>query len=439
MEFTVAVILGTVLGIVSGILPGIGAASTLLLFFAALTSMDPLNAMMCYLALVISSQYVASVTAIFTGIPGAESAFPTAKESSNLVALGVTQLAIAQNALASIVGNVLGFSLLLLLLPLATSFSVFFGAFLQLGIIIGSILIVVSTSRQRVIALVSILLAFALMNLGPNQHTFETVNLGFEWLNSGLSWVSLTMGAIIGHASGSMTNYTKVSKVNSPSIGFREAVASMRDKVPSLARGSVIGFFVGLVPGLSYILSSTLCYQIEQKIAISRERSKRFTVLSSLISSDAAHCSGTIAMLLPLLAFGVPITASEGVIYNIITLSITTKELLSGLYDNWLPVMIALVVINIASTFIAWKLGYRLVSILLIPRKYLILLIVAISLASVIYISSMTGSILIPVVTFMVVGLIFHKWKFDPLPFIFGVLIFNLLQSLYFSVGQLYF
>lgn len=439
MEIILATLLGITLGIVSGILPGIGSASIMLTFYMVLISFDPLSAMVCYLALVISSQYVASLTAIYTGIPGAESSFPTAKESGNLINLGLTQTAVAQNAIASVIGNGIGLTLLLLLIPLATKILGIFGAALQLGIIITSILIVVLTTERRMAALVSILLAFGFMFIGPNAHTFQTIDFGFEFLSAGLSWVALTMGAIVGSSMHSMREYTKVTIDTKNVMGFSLGLQSLKDKWGSLMRGSFVGFFVGLVPGLSYILSATVCYQIEQKISETKKLPLKDRVLSSIMSSDAAHCSGTLAMLLPLLAFGVPITASEGVIYNIITLSTTTKELLASIYDNWLAVGLIILFVNLISMFAAWKLGSKLVSVLMMPRVYLLSLILLISLGAVIYISSMTGTIWLSVATYALVGLLFYKTKMSPLPFIFGVLVFNLLESLVVSVTQLYF
>jgi len=439
MELTLATFLGIALGIISGILPGIGSASIMLTFYMILIAFDPLNAMVCYLALVISSQYVASLTAIYTGIPGAESSFPTAKESHNLISMGLTQTAVAQNALASVVGNSVGMVLLILFIPLATKILGIFGAALQLTIIMASVLVVILTTERRLAALISILLAFSLMYLGPNAHTFQVIDLGMNFLSGGLSWVALTMGAIIGHAMNSMKGYQKVQINTQGVMGFNLAMQSLKNKWGALMRGSFVGFFVGLVPGLSYILSSTVCYQVEQKIGQSKKLNDKDRVLSSIMSSDAAHCSGTLAMLLPLLAFGVPITASEGVIYNIITLSTTTKDLLASIYDNWFVIALVILFVNMISMFTAWKLGSKLVSVLMLPRMFLMSLILIISLLAVIYIASMTGTIWLSVATFVLIGLVFFVTRMNPLPFIFGVLVFNLLQSLIVSVSQLYF
>jgi putative tricarboxylic transport membrane protein len=439
MEFILATFLGIALGIISGIMPGLGTTSILLTCYTIVASMEPFHAMMCYLALIISGQYVASLTAIYTGVPGSESSFPAAKESGRLIRLGLTQTAVAQNAIASMIGNGVGLLMLMLLIPMAMKIMAAFGAGLQLGIVVICIVVVILSTAEKITAFVSVLLAFGLMYLGPNPHTFATVNLGLSFLDNGLSWVSLTMAAIIGHAVHSLRGFKRIKIDHSDIMGVKLGIDSLKSKWGSLGRGAVLGFFIGLVPGLSYILSSTICYQIEQKVSDRKGLSEKDKVLSSLMSSDAAHCSGTIAMLLPLLAFGIPITSGEGVIYNIITMSMSTKELLGVLYDNWLYVSLAILFVNVFSMWCAWKLGSKLVSALMMPRIYLMLLIVIIGLSVIIYLASLTGTIVLSIATFIVIGLLFFFSRMNPLPFIFGVLIFNLLETLVFSVSQLYF
>jgi putative tricarboxylic transport membrane protein len=439
MEFILATSLGIVLGIISGIMPGLGTTSILLTCYTLVASMEPFHAMMCYLALIISSQYVASLTAIYTGVPGSESSFPAAKESGRLIRLGLTQTAVAQNAIASMIGNGVGLLLLMLLIPVAMKIMAAFGAMLQLGIVVTCIAVVILSTTERIAAFASVLLAFGLMYLGPNPHTFATINLGWSFLDNGLSWVSLTMAAIIGHAVHSLKSFKRIKIDHSGIMGITLGIDSLKSKWGSLGRGAILGFFIGLVPGLSYILSSTICYQIEQKISDKKGLSEKDKVLSSLMSSDAAHCSGTIAMLLPLLAFGIPITSGEGVIYNIITMTMSTKELLGVLYHNWLYVSLTILFVNVFSMWCAWKLGSKLVSALMMPRVYLMSLIILIGLSVVIYLGSLTGTVVLSVATFIVIGLLFFFTRMNPLPFIFGVLIFNLLETLAFSVSQLYF
>lgn len=438
MSLFLVSLIGLGMGIFSGLLPGIGTASILLTFYTIIIHFSPLELMVLYISLIISSQYVATLTAIYTGIPGAESAFPTAKESSNLIRMGITREAVAQNAIASLVGNSVGLILFFILMPVAMYAYSIFGAAVQMSIILTSIILVVSTSDKRWLALISIIMAFAMSSIGQSPHTYAVYNFGFDFLTDRLSWVAMTMGAIIGYSISSIMDYKHTDIPNSKPLSVYSGFTTMKGKYGATLRGSFIGFFVGLVPGLSYILSSTVAYQIEKKIT-RNDPSKSDGILKSLISSDAAHCSGTIAMLIPLLAFGIPITASEGVIFNIITLHSTTSDVLASLIKSIVYVMFIVLFINLISMVFAWKLGNVLVRVFSIPKHLLMFLIIALSLVSVVYISMMNGQIILPIAVYFIVGIIHFLLRMNPLPFIFGVLVFNVFETLTYSLYQLYF
>lgn len=426
---------GVFLGIFSGILPGVGSASILLVFFGFLINLDPFDIIMCYLGLIVSSQYMGSLTAIFTGVPGTDSSYPTAKESITIRQNNWQSKAVAQNAIASIVGNGVGMILFVLMLPVAMYIVSLLGAVATATILFISLFIVCITTEQKIISFLSILSAFYLSFIGINHQTYEVHNLGFDFLNQGLSWVSLTMGALVGYSLKTLSTSSPI--VQHEILSYTEAVGSMKDKKAPLVRGTIIGFFVGLVPGLSYVLSATLCYQIEQKLLKNCSEEKR--VLGSVLSSDAAHCSGILAMLIPLLVFGVPITASESVIYNVLTVHSNIKEIVGMLYDKWMFVLAALVLVNIVSAYIAWYLGGKLVKLLTFSKTTLSVIIMALSLGSIAWVSFNDGEMLLPILTFLSVFFVFYKTQTNPLPFIFGVLTFGLVETQIYSIYQLYF
>lgn len=439
MNFALATFFGVILGLISGIVPGIGSTTILLASYAVLMQFEPVNLMMCYLAMIITSQYMASITAIYTGVPAPESSFPAAKESRNLVKFALTQTAVAQNALASVLGNIIGLVLLLLLIPITIKVMSIFGAALQLGIMVVCLAVVASTNENKLVGLFSILLAFFLMYLGPNPNTYTVNDFGLSFLDSGVSWVSLVMGAIIGHNMLALKSYQRMKIENTGAMGFKLAFASLKDRWGALMRGSVLGFFIGLIPGLSYILSSTICYHVEQKVSDTKGLQEQDKILASLMSSDAAHCSGTMAMLLPFLAMGIPITTGEGVIYNLITMTTTSKEVIHSLYVHWPYVAVAILAVNLIALWCAWNIGGRLVSLLLLPRLYLMLLIVLIGIGIVVYTGWLTSTVTIAVIAFVAIGMLFYLTEMNPMPFIFGVLTFHIFETLAYSVYQLYF
>jgi len=79
----------------------------------------------------------------------------------------------------------------------------------------------------------------------------------------------------------------------------------------SVARGGVIGFVVGLIPGCSYLISSNIASSVEGKIVKDNQSIKQ------LIAAESANNSGSISVLIPLLLLAIPIVFSEAVILGI--------------------------------------------------------------------------------------------------------------------------
>lgn len=428
-----AIVFGIILGLVSGALPGIGAASIMLTTYFILIKFTIPELLMCFIAMIISSQYIATVTAIYTGIPGAESAFPTSMESKNLIRYNITGEAVAQNAIASLIGNTVGILLLGLILPFSVLLMKSYGVITQSSILILAFFLVIFIGENKLKSFLLIISSFALMMIGFNEHSFETINFGLSFLDNGLSWVALTMGAVLGHSMKS--TFSKNEFIVEKPLGLYDGFKSMNGKIKPALRGSFVGFFIGMIPGLSYILSSILCYKMERS---KYKEDDKEGILKSLIQSDAAHCSGILAMLLPLLAFGIPITASEGVLYNMVTMNGTTGMLMEYISNNIGFVLLTILIVNLVSMIVAWRFGNILVKILCFDMKILNVILFGIAGWAVYYIESMTGGVILPLVTYLVTFIVFYKFKLNPLPFIFGVLVFPVFLSSYYSIIQLY-
>lgn len=416
-----ATIIGLLLGIFSGIMPGIGSASILLIIFPYLITLPANEIFILYLAIVVSSQYVASVTAIYIGIPGSESAAPTAKEFGNIKKLGLTNSAISQNALASLFGNIVGLLLFLSITPFIFYLSSLYQNNIKLAILSTAYISLVLCSDKKLQTIISIVIGSLLMSLGYNEHTFENVNLGFELLDNGLSWVAITTGALIGSALYSLTD-VKIKNADNVS---EDKVAYNKEFSGSVVRGSIVGFIVGFVPGLSYVLSAILAYSYEQRILKSQRKEVR--VLNSIASSEAAQSAGSISMLIPLLVFSIPITAGEGVVLNLITLTDTVGSTLDKLLAN-IPLFIGLVLfINISSFIIALNCKRLVQLIFSIPIKIIKILLVSFGALAVVF--STDYYFTLHLITYLSTIIIFSRFNINPLPLVMSVLLFNTMQS----------
>lgn len=427
-----ATLIGVVLGVVSGLLPGIGTGSIMLVFLFYLVQIPATHALVLYLGIVISSQYVASVTAIYTGIPGAESAAPTAKEYPTLRRLGLSHIAIVQNATMSVLGNVIGLLGFIVIIPLLTNLTSVYQIHLKLGILLLTFLTVILVDERKWVALASILAAAYLSSIGPNPHTFEIHNFGIPQLSAGLSWVALVMGALIGSSQAQLKS-TTLKGISAPTT-----ISPSRWVGVSCAgvRGSVLGFIIGFIPGLSYILSSILSYSVEGRLQRARGSNEATTTLRSIAASEAAQSAGSVSMLVPLLVFGIPITVSEGIILNVLTLSSDLKTIVTELSDNFLVIGIILLVINLLGLVFALYSRHLLNWLFKIPIVALRIGLVLFGAIAVWNESDFYPSVAL--LTYVLVLLAFSRLRVNPLPFVMSVLLYPTLLSTIYIFKELY-
>ena len=85
----------------------------------------------------------------------------------------------------------------------------------------------------------------------------------------------------------------------------------------TLVRSSFLGSIGGFVPGMSYAFSSMFAYSVERWIRVTNKQYKPGDV-KCLIASESANNAGAFTQMVPLLFLGIPITASEALIYNIL-------------------------------------------------------------------------------------------------------------------------
>lgn len=297
-------IVGFLSGVGIGIIPGAGPFIATAMVYPFLTSVDPASIMMFYVALLITNNYTNSVTAILYGIPGDAAAIPTAKDGYRFFRKGYGSLAVSSNAIGSSIGVIFSVLLFLLLLPQIMQVFKFYNSIVQVIIIgITIILITFLNKQNKIITLSLFLFGGFLAHIGVDPVTFESfATFGNQYLSLGIPFSAVMIALYI------FPELLKIQKtpIEKPKNIIKYAIGK-NITIPALL-GSVIGFFSGLIPGITNILGSYLSSVIVKKIFCK-------PVLKSIVAAEAANNSGALSSLLPLLVLAIPITGSEVLIY----------------------------------------------------------------------------------------------------------------------------
>lgn len=318
-------IVGTASGIIFGIIPGAGPFVATAIFYPVLASIDPIYIMIFYISLLISTNYTNSVTGILYGIPGDAAAIATAREGNRLFKKGYGSLAVSTNAISSTIGVIFSIIFFLFLISSILDVFKFYNSILQTAIIFASILLITFFTKQnKLITILLFLFGGLLARIGVDPTTFDTfLTFGSQYLALGIPFSSVMIGMYI------VPELLKIQnvKVESPKPINKYAVG--KNIFGPICLGSFVGFWCGLIPGVTNILGSYASSSIVKRYF-------RQPVLKSIAAAEAANNSGALSSLLPLLILAIPITGSEVLIYYLMLGSgfeFSIENTITKLYD----------------------------------------------------------------------------------------------------------
>ena len=402
-------LLGIVTGVLFGVIPGAGPFLAIATLYPLLQILDPFNILLFYISLLITTNYTNSVTGILYGIPGDAAAVTTARHGHKLFLKGEGHLAVSNNAISSTIGSVFAIILFLLFLPSIYSIFQFYNSTLQLGIICTAIIFLTLLSKQKIWKTVSLFLfGGVLAKIGFNNTTYETwgtFNIDYLTLGIPFSAVMICLYIVPELLKFRDVEMGKQKKINK--FGYDPST------ITSTGIGSFVGFWCGLIPGVTNILGSYLSANLVKKD------------LNKIAAAEAANNSGALSSLLPLIILGIPIVGSEVLIFYLIVtkgfiFSVDTMNYFTDIL-YYIPIVLIICVV------LSWGCFNILGQLAQIYKKHKNILIISI----VTFICIMSINIY-PVkewliICLLVLGLIGYLLrKFDTFPILYGYFLTDL-------------
>ena len=402
-------ILGVLSGVLFGVIPGAGPFLAIATLYPLLQILDPFNILLFYISLLITSNYTNSVTGILYGIPGDAAAVTTARHGHKLFLKGKGHLAVSNNAISSTIGSVFAIILFLLFLPSIYNVFRFYNSTLQLVIICTAIVFLTLLSKQKIWKTISLFLfGGVLAKIGFDNTTFETWGtFGIDYLTLGIPFSAVMICLYI---------VPELLKFRDVKIGEQKKINKFGydpSTITSTGIGSFVGFWCGLIPGVTNILGSYLSANFFKKD------------LNKIAASEAANNSGALSSLLPLIILGIPIVGSEVLIFYLIVTKgfIFSVDTMSYFTDilYFIPIVLIICVI------LSWGCFNILGQLAQLYKKHKNTLII--SIVSFICIMSIN---IYPVqewliICLLVLGLIGYALrKFDTFPILYGYFLTDL-------------
>ena len=370
------ILAGTALGVFVGAMPGLNSTVGLALVLPITFSLTPVPALLMMVSLYMAAQYGGSITAIAIGVPGSSPALATTFDGYPMCRRGEAGRALGISLFASVIGGVIGAILLMIALDPLSRMGLAFGPTESFALGVFGLSIVANlVGESPVKGIVSAVLGLVFFLVGLDVLTGSPrLTLGVPVLMDGLELVPMLIGffaiAEAFKAIVSRTGPNLVGKIGATRPGARELVRLW----PSIARGSAIGGAIGAIPGAGATIASLVAWN-EEKRASRRPETFGRGAPEGIAAPEAANNACVGAAMIPLLALGIPGSASTAVLLGGLMVQGISPgplfldehaSLVSSLYAGFLVAVLCMLAVGILGIPL-WTRVVRLPSSVLMP------------------------------------------------------------------------
>jgi putative tricarboxylic transport membrane protein len=424
--------IGCLVGTLVGVLPGIGPLSGISILLPVTFGLDATEAVIMLAGIYYGSQYGGSTTSILMRIPGEASSVMTCIDGNAMAKKGRAGAALCIAAVGSWVAGTFGILVLTVIAPPLASIALQFGppeytALLVMGLIFLAYMSSTSLVRTLLMACLGLMLGMiGIDNMtGHFRYSFDLNELG-----DGLSIVPVAVGLFGLGEILSTPSHKVIGEVIAPKL--RELLPTRqewRDSYWPIARGSVLGFVIGIIPGSAHIISSFLSYALERRISKHPERFGHGAV-EGVAGPESANNSASTGAFVPMLALGIPTGPITAVLIGALMIHGVPAgpQLMTEHRDLFWGFVASMYVGNLMLLLLNLPLVGIFVTVLRIPYSYLYPLIIMFCIVGVYEVNHSTVDVWIMLIM-GALGYALRKFEFDPAPLVLGLVIAPLLEQ----------
>ena len=298
---------GCVLGTLIGVLPGLGPAAGTAILIPLTFKLDPAGAIIMLAAIYYGAMYGGTITSVLINVPGEAASVVTCLDGYQMARQGRAGTALGIAAIGSFVGGVAAtIALAVVALPLARLALSFGPPEFFCLMLLGLALVTGLAGRSLAAALLMTVfgLLLALIGIDPVRGA-PRFTFGMPELYDGIGFIPVVMG-LFGIAEILITVEQPARQaIDTQLKGLLPSREEWRRSRGAIGRGTVLGFFLGLIPGVGAVIPTFMAYILEKRL--SREPEKFGTgVIEGVAAPETANNSYANASMIPLLALGIP-------------------------------------------------------------------------------------------------------------------------------------
>ncbi|MDE9454402.1 tripartite tricarboxylate transporter permease [Xenorhabdus bovienii] len=430
----VIALIGCFIGTVVGMLPGLGPINgvAILLPLAFALKLPAESALILLATVYIGCEYGGRISSILLNVPGDAAAIMTALDGHPMAKQGKAGVALSISAVSSFCGSLLAIIGIILFAPILAKWSLAFGPAEYFALMVFAIACLGSMMSQNPIkSLLAALIGLSLAtvgvdaNTGVYRFTFDSVHL-----SDGIQFIVVVIGLfsvseILLMLESTSAGQKVISKTGRLLFNKKEAAVC----TGPILRSSVIGFFVGILPGAGATIASAITYMTEKRISGNSDSFGKGDI-RGVAAPEAANNASACGSFIPMLTLGVPGSGTTAVMIGALTLYNITPgpamfteqpDIVWGLIAALLIANILLLIMNIPMIGLFTRM-------LNIPLWFLVPAIAIVSAVGVYAVHSTTFDLML-MVGLGVFGYILRKMNFPMSPLILGFVLGEMLEQ----------
>lgn len=299
---------GVIAGMIVGVLPGLGPTAGTALLLPITFGMDATGAIIMLSGIYYGAMYGGTITSVLINTPGEAASVVTCLDGYPMAKQGRAGAALGVSAIGSFIGGIISLFGLLILGPTVAQQALKFGPPEYFCLILMGLTLVVGLmgkSLVKGIAVALLGLMLALIGTDPASGTIR-YTLGIDNLLTGLNFIGIAMGAF---------GLTEIFSNLEEDLRKEQELPEIRGLFPkkeewpivmkAIGRGSLLGFFIGLIPGTNSIIPSVLSYSGEKKLSKHPDKFGNGAIegVAGPETANNSYCGGA---MVPLFTLGIP-------------------------------------------------------------------------------------------------------------------------------------
>ncbi|WP_457337574.1 tripartite tricarboxylate transporter permease [Rhizobacter sp. P5_C2] len=298
--------IGCTVGTLVGLLPGLGPLATISLLLPLTYSIPTNGALIMLAGIYYGAQYGDSVSAITMKIPHASS-IVACIDGYQMTLKGKTGLALFTAGVSSFIGGTVAIVVLTFLAPSLGEVAFLFGpadycALMLVGFVCVSFVTTGSLLNGMAMCLIGVLLGQigTDVNSGVQRYTWD-----LPMLADGVGLVSVALGCFgIAEITKNLDSREERSPFNG-TIKLMPTWAEFKRIIPSALRGSVVGSFLGILPGGGPVIAQFAAYALDKKVSKYRHEIGSGAI-EGVAGQAAADEAAARTSFIPLMSIGIP-------------------------------------------------------------------------------------------------------------------------------------